>query len=142
GGTAGIRADRPETAGPGLLRDDDPRQPPQSRGSEHVQERAAQARPHGPSRSRRTKNNAKAGLSRNSTAGPRPGTLIPGRVMERLWGPFYRASATPRGVPKSGVFGTYPLAARAGVAMALPKRAASALTALGEIPDHRHQART
>src|SRR3954470_18714274 len=26
--------------------------------------------------------------------------------------------------------------------MALPKRAASALTALGEIPDHRHQART
>ena len=49
-----------------------------------------------PSRSRRTKNNAKAGLSRNSTAGPRPGTLIPGRVMERLSGPFHRASATPR----------------------------------------------
>ena len=80
--------------------------------------------------SRRTKNNAKAGLSRNSAAGPRPGTLIPGRVMERLWGPFHRASATPRGECRNRVvFETYPLAAKVGVAMALPKRAASARTA-------------
>src|SRR3954454_7431163 len=94
-----------------------------------------------PSRSRRTINNAKAGLSRNSTAGPRPGTLIPGRVMERFWGPFYRASATPRGVPKSGVFETYPSAAKAGVAMALPERVASALTAVDDEPDQPRQPR-
>jgi transcriptional regulator with XRE-family HTH domain len=33
-----------------------------------------------PSRSKRTKTNAKAGLSRNSAVGRRPRTLIPGRV--------------------------------------------------------------
>ena len=49
-GTAGIRADRPEATRPGRLRDDDPRQPPESRGSEHVQERAAHVRPPGAAR--------------------------------------------------------------------------------------------
>src|SRR5690349_13727459 len=44
------------------------------------------------------------------------------------------------GVLKRLVFGTYPSAAKAGVAMVLPKRAASALTAAE--PDPRpHQAR-
>jgi hypothetical protein len=42
-----------------------------------------------PSRSKRTKNNAKARQSRNSTVGRRPGTLISGRVKGRLSGPFH-----------------------------------------------------
>jgi hypothetical protein len=44
--------------------------------------------PFWPSRSKRTKNNAKAGQSRNSTVGQRPGTSVPGRVKRRLSGPF------------------------------------------------------
>jgi hypothetical protein len=42
-----------------------------------------------------------------------------------------------KGVPKRVVFGTYPLAAKAGVAMAFPKRAASSLTEEDEVRDHR-----
>jgi hypothetical protein len=41
-----------------------------------------------PCRSKRTKNNAKLGLSRNSAVGRQRGTLIPGRVLGRLSGPF------------------------------------------------------
>src|SRR4051794_1450758 len=40
----------------------------------------------------------------------------------------------------SGRFGTYPLAAKAGVAMARPGRAASAFAAAGEIHDQPHKA--
>ena len=46
------------------------------------------ARKSWPSRSKRTKNNAKAGPSRNSAVGRQPGTLIPGRVTGRLSGRF------------------------------------------------------
>jgi hypothetical protein len=57
-----------------------------------------------PSRSKRTKTNAKAGPSRNSTVGRQPGTLIPGRVMGRLSGPFQRDSVTLKGSPEIGRF--------------------------------------
>src|SRR5262249_8028388 len=42
----------------------------------------------------RTKNNAMAGQSRNSTVGQRPGTLIPGRVTRRRSDPFQRDFVT------------------------------------------------
>ena len=47
-----------------------------------------------PSPSRRTKNNAKAGLSRNSATGQGPGTLISGRVTGRRSEPFHRDSVS------------------------------------------------
>ena len=54
-------------------------------------------------------------------------------------GAFFIGLGYSKGVLNSGVFGTYPLAA--GVATALPKRAASALSADDEEPDQGHQAR-
>jgi hypothetical protein len=53
-------------------------------------------------------------------------------------GAFLSGFGSSKGVPKSGVFGTYPLAA--GVATALPRRAASALAAADEVQDQHHQA--
>src|SRR4051812_26130104 len=64
--------------------------------------------------SRRTGNNAKAGLSRNSTAGPRPGTLIPGRVMERLSGPFHRDLVTLGRSAETGRFWDVSLGSEGG----------------------------
>ena len=91
----------------------------------------------GPSRSRWTKNNAKAARSRNSTVQRWPGTLIPERVKGRLSGPFQRDFVTlgrsaeiarlrKRLTREVGVFSALLSEARGG-----PRRHASAVRVIG-----------